>query len=180
MAANAANVRIGEVEVYLDYLDGNGERHLGHTLGGAEFTFEREFTDLTVDQYGTSPVDMALNGNNLLIKVMLAEITAQNIGDAIPEGVYAASGSDGKVSLGRSSGYLLSNKDGQLRLHPRRNASNNYNEDIYIWRAVSVETVELAYKVDEQRVLEITFRALVDETQPEGRLLGQVGDNAIS
>lgn len=178
--SNAANVRIGQVDVYIDYLDGNGERHLGHTLGGAEFTFEREFTDLTVDQYGTSALDMALTGNNLMIKATLAEITNRNLGEAIPEGVYASAGSDSKLSLGRSAGYLLSNKGAQLRLHPVVNAASNHNEDIYIWRAVSVESVELSFKVDEQRVLEITWKALIDETQPEGRLLGQVGDNAIS
>lgn len=180
MAANAANVRIGEVEVYVDYLEGAGERHLGHTLGGAEFTFEREFTDLTVDQYGNMPVDMALTGQNLMIKAFLAEPTNQNLGEAIPEGIYASSGSDSKLSMGRDSGYMLSDDAVLLRLHPRKNTPSNHNEDIYIWKAVSVETVTLPFKVDEQRVLEITWRALVDETQVSGNRLGQVGDSAIS
>lgn len=176
MSKNSQNVRIGECEVFLNEVD------LGHTNGGVEFTFEREFTDLTVDQYGTSPVDMALTGNNLLVMVYLAEPTNKNIGNAIPEGAYAenADSTNTKIGLGTESGYLLSADAGLLRLHPRRNSGTNRNEDIYIWKAVSSETVELPYKIDEQRVLKITFRALVDETQPAGTKLGRVGDPDIS
>lgn len=174
------NVRIGDAEVYVDYGDGNGEQFLGETLDGAEFTFEREFEDLIVDKYGTSPLDKALTGNKLMIKVTLAEITTENISRAIPEGLFAEQATDSKTGLGAQSGYLASTDEGLLRLHPRRNAPSARNEDIYIWRAVPIETVELGFKRDEQRVLEITFEALVDETRANGEHLGRIGDEDIS
>lgn len=175
-----ANVKIGDVEVYIDYSDGNGEQFLGQTKGGVEFSFEREFEDLTVDKFGTAPIDMVLTGNNLTIKAYLAEPTVENIGHTIREGLFAESGNDSKLGLGTQAGLLMSTKQGALRLHPRKNAPANRSEDIFIFKAVSMESVELAYKVDEQRILEVTWRALVDETQPDGQHLGRIGDEAIS
>lgn len=172
--ANIANVRIGDCDVFLD------EVHLGHTKGGVEFTFEREFEDLTVDKYGNMPVDMALTGQNLLIKAFLAEITNDVLNVAIPEGRYALGTVDDKLGLGRDSGYLLRQDAKPLRLHPRSKAATDLSEDVYIWQAVSVENVEMGYKIDEQRVIETTFRALVDESQPSGSRLGQIGPSAIS
>lgn len=172
------NLRIGDVEVYIDY--GAGEVFLGQTKGGVEFTFEREFEDLTVDKWGSSPLDMALTGNNLLIKVFLAEVNTERLSYAMPEGRYAESGDDSKLGLGSTSGYLASTDEGILRLHPRRNAANDRDQDIYIWKAVSIESVEQAFKIDEQTVLEVTFRALVDENRADGEHLGRVGDDTIS
>jgi len=172
--ANIANVRIGDCDVFLN------EIHLGHTKGGVEFTFEREFEDLTVDKYGNMPVDMALTGQNLLIKAFLAEVTNDNYNVAIPEGAYALGSSDDKLGLGRDAGYLLRQDAKPLRLHPRNRAANDLSEDIYIWLAASVENVEMGFKIDEQRVLETTFRAFVDESQPDGSRLGRIGAEAIS
>ncbi len=172
--ANIQNVRIGDCDVFLN------EVHLGHTKGGVEFTFEREFEDLTVDKYGNMPLDMALTGQNLLIKAFLAEITNDVLNVAIPEGGYATGSSDDKLGLGRDSGYLLAQDAQPLRLHPRNKAATDYSEDIYIWKAVSVENVEMAFKIDEQRVIETTFRALVDESQANGSRLGRIGPAAIS
>ena len=172
--ANIANVRIGDCDVFLN------EVHLGHTKGGVEFTFEREFEDLTVDKYGNMPLDMALTGQNLMIKAFLAEITNDILNVAIPEGNYALGSEDDKLGLGRDAGYLLRNDAQPLRLHPRSKAADDFSEDVYIWQAVSVENVEMGYKIDEQRIIETTFRALVDETQPDGSRLGRIGAADIS
>lgn len=174
------NVRIGEMEVYMDYGDGSGEVFLGQTKGGVEFTFEREFEDLTVDKYGSMPLDIALTGQNLMIKATLAEMTTRAFDHAIPEGRYASTASDSKIGLGTQAGFLSSTVQGLMRLHRRGTSPSSRNEDIYIWKAVSVETIELAYKIDEQRVLEITWRALVDETRADGEHLGRIGDEGIS
>lgn len=179
MAKNQSNLRIGDAELYID----NGtdpEFCIGHTKGGIEFKFERDFEMISHDQAGDTPVDQALKGNNLTIKAMVAEATTYNIQLAVPEGKYNDGSVSESVGLGTDSGYLLSNDAVLLRLHPRNKASNDYTEDIYIWRAVSIEAVELGYKVDEQRILNITFGALYDETQPDGQRLGRVGPLAIS
>jgi hypothetical protein len=112
----------------------------------------------------------------------LAEIVASKMKDAMPEANYVAgSGTDlGKIGLGTDSGFSLYAYAKELRLHPRRNAGTNKDEDIYIWKAVPVENIALNYKVDEQTVLEVTFRALYDDTKISGHRLGQIGDSTVS
>lgn len=175
MAKEAANLKIGDCDVYY------GEILLGYTKGGVDFRLERDLTELTVDEYGTAALELALSGDNLMIVVRLAEITTKNLSIAMPEGLYAqGTNNDAKIGIGRSTGYLLAQTALQLRLHPRNKGFNERNDDIYIWKAVSSEPVEMDYRVDEQRVLEITFRALVDESQPDGQKLGRIGDATIS
>lgn len=180
MALSATNLRVGDCEAFLDLGDGNGEQFLGQTKGGSEMNVDRELLRLTVDKYGTAPLDIAVVGNVLQIKLFLAEPTNKNLHYSIPEGKYATGTVDDKVGIGRESGYLLSALPGLLRLHPRKNLPTNTNEDIYVWKAVSVEKITLPFKSDEQRILEVTFEGLVDETKSDGEHLGRVGNEAIS
>lgn len=173
MARNIDNVEIGDVQIFADGTD------IGHTLGGATFTFEKEFAELKVDQY-SSPVDYALTAEKMMIKVTLAEPTTLNLSRAIPQGDYDSGSTDDKLTLGTDTGYLLSNDEVELVLHPRALAANDYSKDITIWRAIVKENVELAYTVEDQRVLEITFEALPDESQENTARLGRIGPNLIS
>lgn len=184
MAKNSANIRIGECDVWENAYSAPGSgipggTLLGHTLGGIKFTFDRTFTDLMVDQY-TSAVDMALTGNDLKIEVSYAEPVTEYLARAIPEATFASSASDSKLGLGTDSGLLLSTKAKQLVFHPRRNPASNQDEDIYIFKAVSVDSVELDYNPTDQRILKVTYRGLVDETRGDGYRLGRVGNDLIS
>lgn len=170
---NKTNVRIGACSVFY------GGVNLGHTRDGAEFNFEREFEELRVDQY-SSPVDLALTGQNLTVKVYLAEIVNDILNVAIPEGKYELGSADDRLGLGQDTGYLLGQDAKQLILHPLKNADSDLSEDIVIYKAVSTEPVALNYKVDEQRICEVTFMALIDETNGNGRRLGHIGPTAIS
>lgn len=179
MAKNSQNVRIGQADLYIDF--GAGEVSLGHTFGGVDFEFDRNMTDLLVDDYGSSPVEIALTGNDLRIVARLAEPVLEILQYVIPEGAYVEGvGGDAKMGLGQDSGYMLGQHAGELRIHPHHKADNERDEDIYIWKAVSVENITMPFRNDEQRVVEVTFRALVDETQPAGSRLGRIGDADIS
>jgi hypothetical protein len=172
--ANKLNTRIGHCTVQFGGVD------LGHTKDGVEFEFERESEDLVVDQYGSMPVDIALTGQNLTVKVYLAEVIASNLNIANPEGDHDLGSSGERVGFGTDAGYLLSQDAKQLVLHPAKNAAADDSEDIVVYKAVSVESVALNYKIDEQRIVEVTFRALVDETNGNGRRLGHIGPANIS
>ena len=181
MAGNTSNVKVGDVEFYIDYNDGAGEIHLGHTKGGVEFTIEREFFEKMVDQYGNTPIDKILTGNRLKVKAFLAETDTDTMRHALPEGAFATNAGDSKLGIGRDAGYSMGdNVAVTVRMHPRQNGPAERNDDIYLHKAVSFESIELPFKIDEQRVLETTFEALVDETQPDGERLGRVGDPDIS
>lgn len=172
--ANINNLRIGAVSAMLGGVD------LGHSKDGAEFEFTREFEDLLTDQYGSMPVDMALTGQDLKVKLFLAEVVASNLNVAIPEGDHDLGTTGERLGLGTDAGYLLRQDAKELILHPLKNATADDSEDIHIYKAVSVETLALNYKIDEQRIIEVTFRALVDEANGNGRRLGHVGPANIS
>lgn len=172
--ADVSKVTIGACRVT------HGGVDLGHTLDGVELSLEREFEDLTVDAYGSTPVNKALTGQKIQAKFKLAEVDADRLNSAIPEGQHAL-GTSERVGIGNNSGYLLRGDAKELVLRPLKNvASGDDNDDVVIYKAVSVESITLAYKVDEQRVIEVTMEGLIDESRGDGRLLGHIGSADIS
>lgn len=170
-----SKVRIGACQITYKGVN------IGHTLDGVELTFEREFEDLTVDKYGSSPIDKALTGNKLMAKFKLAQPDFASMNIANPEGEGADGTLGDRIGLGTDAGYLLRQDAGLLVLRPLKNvASVDDSEDIHLYKAVSAENVELSYKVDEQRVIEVTMEALIDETYGVGRRLGHIGPAIIS
>jgi len=179
MAKNLSNLDIGIVDVYVTQ-SGQPEYDLGYTWGGAELMAERDFEPLQTDQGGETPVDLVLKGNNLKVKVNIAEPTTFNLNLSIPEGRY----NDGSVSeslgIGTDAGYRLRQDAVLLRLHPHDKAASDLSKDIYIWKAVSSEPIQLNLKRDEQKIVEVTFTALYDDSWPDGQRLGRIGPSAIS
>lgn len=165
--ADATKVAIGACQVTYNGVD------LGHTLDGVQVIIEQKFQDLTVDQYGSTPVNKALIGQKVTAKFKLAEITATNLSKAIEGGALT---STTRETFGTDAGFLLSTTAALLQLRPLKNvAANLATDDVLIYKAVSVEPVTLDYKVDQQRVIEITMEGLVDTTRSSGRLLGEFG-----
>ncbi len=121
-----------------------------------------------------------MNGENLMIKATLAEPTKTNTDRAAGGTTYESGSAGDRVHFGRKTGYLLSQDAVELVLHPRDRAATDYSKDITIYRAITKEAIELSYTVEDQRVLEITYNALPDDTKIDGRLLGRVGPNLIS
>lgn len=154
--------------------------NIGHTKGGVVFIADRKFTDVTVDQYGTSPVDMILAGDALKIEVMFAEFSLANLKIAMPEGDFETAGAGSRLGMGRDAGFSLRSVAAQMILHPLSRAAGDTSEDVVIYKAVSSDVVELDYKVDAQRVYKVTFAALVDEEFVSGRRLGHIGLVTIS
>lgn len=176
MAEDISKIRIGRCKVTY------GGEELGHTLDGVEVTVEREFTDLSVDAYGSTPIDKALTGQRMQIKARFAQTAdIKVLNAAIPEGAQSdQTGTDNdRIGIGREAGWQARNEAYQLVLHPVSLGSNDA-EDIVIYKAISVEAINLAYKVDEQNAVEVTFEALVDERFENGRRLGHIGPAEIS
>ena len=168
------NVKIGVCKVTLDDTD------LGHTKEGVSFSYEPDIADVGVDQYGSTPIEKILTGENLQIKLQLAEQTLANMKIAIPGGSHETGAQGSRLEIGRNAGYGLSNEAYELRLHPINNEDADLSEDVVIYKAVAVEAFEVGYKVDEQRVLEVTFQALIDEAKSVGNRLGHIGVDSIS
>lgn len=154
---------------------------MGHTLDGVELEAERELTEVQVDRYGHTPVDLVLSGNNLRIKFKLAQTEFDQWNMAIPEtSSYDGAGTADRVDFGADAGYSLRQDAKPLIIHPMKNAPTDFSDDVTVYLAVSAENVTLPMKIDEQKVLEITMRALVSEAYGTGRRLGHYGPADVS
>lgn len=160
-----------------------GVKDLGHTSGGCEFSYEPEYTDITVDLYGSTAVDKVLTGEVVKVTVPLTEVTLDNLKSAIPTGKLIVDGTDPnkkKLTFGSIAGKKLSASAQELTLHPSWLGDADKSFDIVLHKAVIASEVKLEYKKDEQTVYEVEFFALIDETKSDGNFLASIGDPAIA
>ena len=154
--------------------------NLGHTKGGVVVSYGPEYTDITADEYGKTPVDKALAGEKVTIKVPLAEEAWSNFKVAMPAGRQATGVAGTNLEVGADAGKLLSEEAGILRLHPTARAAGDLTKDFVGYKAVATGSAELNFKVDEERVIEVTFELLIDETKVAGNRLFHIGIDSIS
>lgn len=154
---------------------------LGHTVDGTEINIDREFVEVKTDIYGNTPVDYVLSGQKATVKLKLAEITPGVLTYVLPEADYDVGSADDHLHFGTKAGYSLRQDALELVITPQAGNADG-GRTITLFKAVSNEPVNFAYKIDEQSVYEVTFTALVDESRSatDGRLLGRVGPATIS
>lgn len=167
--ADITNVQVGVCEVTFNGVN------LGHTKGGVEVSYEPNYHEVSVDKYGETMVDAYLVGEKLEAKVPLAEYTIDNIAVAIPQGA-AAGAADARQTIGAVAGKQLSSVAAELVLHPIN--EGNRSRDIVFHKAAVMSQVVINHAVDEETIIEVTFRALLDETKADQNYLGMIGDSA--
>jgi len=167
MAADVTNVKLGVCSATFNDVD------LGHTKGGVVVTYSPEYHDVTVDKYGDTVVEKVLIGEKLVAKVPLAEATIANVTVALP----AATGAASKITIGDSAGTAMAALAKELVLHPIANDSDDLSEDVVLYKAVVSSEINIEYTYDGERVVEVTFEALLDEDRTDGDYLGLIGDS---
>lgn len=170
MAADVTNVKMGPCSVTFNGSD------LGHTKGGVTVSYEPEYHDITVDKYGNTVVEKVLIGESLKVTVPLAEHTIANLEVAIPAGTDGGSGS--RVTIGQDAGELMAQYAHTLVLHPLANAAGDRSEDVVLYKAVVGENIEFVMGNDGEKIAEVIFHALLDESKSAGSRLGLIGDSA--
>lgn len=166
--SDISNVKMGVCSVKY------GSTDLGHTKGGVTVTYEPDIHDITVDKYGSTPAEKVLIGQKLRATVPLAETTIANLAIAIPEGDEGTS----SIKIGGEVGLRLSDAAETLVLHPIANESTDLSEDVVIYSAVVTNSISIPFKVDEERVVELEFEGIIDETREDGDMLGLIGDSS--
>jgi len=166
--SDISNVKMGVCSVTF------GTTALGHTKGGVTVTYEPDIHDITVDQYGSTPAEKVLIGQKLKATVPLAESSIANLAIAIPEGEAGAE----SIKIGGKVGLRLSSEAETLVLHPIANDNDDLSEDVVIYKAVVTNSIDIPFKVDEERVIELEFEGIIDETRLDGDMLGLIGDSS--
>lgn len=166
--ADITNVKVGVCTVTL------GGTDLGHTKGGVEVSYEPVYKDVSVDLYGETIVEKYLIGEKLTAKVALAESTIANMRNAIPQATFAGA-ANRRITIGAKAGKAAKEDSAQLVLHPVGEGTRAF--DVVFHKAYVSSTVVLPHRNDEEKVVEVTFEALLDETKTDGNYLGLIGDS---
>ena len=170
------NVKIGVCTIEFDGVD------LGLTKGGVSVSYEPEYHGIEVDQYGTSKTDGVLIGDEIVATVPLAEATHENILTALSTaGTEEIDGVDvdkKKVTVGQKPGARQSTKAAKLVLHPIEKTVDDKSGDVTLHKASPRNAVELNFEVDGERVIEVEFEGLIDETKDDGDLKASFGDDS--
>lgn len=161
-------VKVGVCSVTFNGVD------LGHTSGGVEVSYEPTHMEVMVDKYGETVVEKYLTGEKFTAKVPLAEYTIANLRNAIPQSTFAGA-ANSRITIGASAGQAAKVDSAQLVLHPINEGTRAF--DIVMHKAYVASQVTLNHKVDEMKVVEVTFEALLDETKSDGNYLGLIGDS---
>jgi hypothetical protein len=171
---NIQNVRMGVCSIVFNGVD------VGHTLGGTKVTITRKLTPLKVDKYGDSPVDMVVTDVQMEAEMKIAEPVVALLKNAIPEGDFEQGATSSRLGVPAGEGAALRAGSALLTLHPLNLALSNTAEDAQIYNAVASSSPVINYDVAGQRVFDLKFTALVNETEGVGRRLGHIGPVNIS
>lgn len=165
-----ANVKLGSCEIIF------GSTNLGHTKNGVELSYEPMYHEVSVDLYGQTVVEKHLIGEKLTAVCTLAEYTMANLNVAMPFSTLAGSG-NARITLGAKAGKKATTKTSQLVIKPLTSTGNENN--IVFYKAFVDSVVTIPHKNDEERLVEVTFTALLDETKLDGNYLGLIGDSSL-
>lgn len=86
MPSNTQNVKMGVCQVTFDGVD------LGYTKGGVEVTVATETKPITVDQFGSAPINDLIMGRTCKVKLPLAETTLENLVRIMPGATLVGTG----------------------------------------------------------------------------------------
>ena len=164
--ANSQNVHLGIADLTL-----NGNQ-IGHTKEGVEITVTPSVHEVKVDKYGEAPLKVVGMGTRVEVKVNFAESNHAHISQAIAEATYTAGATKDQVGIGKAAGQEIVGVP--LLLHPVA-AGADTDLDWNFHKVVPIGAPTIAYKNGEERVIEATFLALVDETQPDGETIVRIG-----
>lgn len=172
--SNIANVRMGVCSINFNGVD------CGHTLGGVKVTITRKLTPLKVDKYGDSNVDMVVTEVQMVADAKVAEPVVSVIHESMPEGDYEVGATGTRQGIAAGEGYALRQSAALCILHPLSKATTDLSEDVQIYTAVPTSSPVINYEVSGQRVFDLQFTGLVNETEGVGRRLGHIGPVNIS
>lgn len=158
---------------------GGVETDLGLTAGGVLVKYRARWHEIKADQYGDTTIDAALIGENISVRIPMLETTVAKMKLAMPSTTLITEVAGSKLNIGSRPGKRAQDVAGLLVIHPI-SAGASVADDISIYKAVVLDSeIELPYKIDGERVLQVDFVAIVDKNKTDGNLLAHIGDAAI-
>lgn len=150
---------------------------IGALQGGSEVTVETSQAVLTVDQYGSTPMNVKNTGDRVTLKLVFLEVSYANLAKALFGGTLRTVGGNAVGVGGNFAGTL----DGITRavpieLHPDDQNDGTTTFDINIWKAVPTGPVKWGAGPDKYTQIEVEFMALLDTSKTVGKQLIDFGN----
>ncbi|MFL6479395.1 MAG: hypothetical protein ACJ8F5_00290, partial [Bacillales bacterium] len=152
------NVPIGPAKV--EYGEGAALVTFDITKGGIKFTATTNKQDITVDQYGDTPVKSIMKGRTCEVTVPFALHDIEKLAKVIPNSVFTKSGTapneKKKLVVSSQAGFDLLSNAKPLIIKPT-DAQASANDWITIPLAGALADPEYTYDADNERIVNITF-----------------------
>lgn len=159
LVANIENVKLGACDVML------GTNNLGVTKGGVDVTINTPTIEITVDQYGPTPINEYIQGRSIEVKVPMAESDLEKLALVLPGATLVTDHTDAtkkKLVVPSNQGTSLRDLAQTLVLHPSGLPADEKNEDLVIPLAAPSGQITYSYTFDNERVYTVTFKGYPD------------------
>lgn len=144
---------------------------LGHTSGGIDFDYKPATRLQMVDIWGKTGINAIHQGDEIKVKVPLAEWTAASLQESFGAGNdQTGSGSGAYIGMGRTAGFRY--VPGAVNIIPVLTA--DASKKITLFRAVPLGEIKLPFMADKDRIFETEFTGLIDESKNDGELIGKI------
>jgi hypothetical protein len=174
MAANIIDVPIGPAEVEFG---ASSPTIFDITKGGIQFQVNTTKQDVTVDQYGDTPVKSILKGRTCQVVVPFALHDLQKLSKVTPNSKYGTDSTDPskeKLEVYAQAGYDLLTDADKLVVKPTSEGTTP-NDYVTVPIASAMADMNVTYNTDNERVINITFVGFPDDLG----LLYFLGDEAV-
>lgn len=162
--ADLAKIKTGPWKIVV------GSTTVGHTeRGSLNFSAETQLRRREVDRYGASPADEVYEGEIVTATFRVAEEVQENLALALPFAYDGAS----YLLLGKRPGDVLSAHAQEVTLHPLTVLDSDTTWDIVMHKAGQVAAVAIPLGTAGDRIFEVTFEALIDESKSNENLLAK-------
>lgn len=175
MPSSTENVKLGPCRITFNGVD------LGYTKGGVEVEVETSTHEVNVDQFGETNIAEYITGRNCMVSAPLAETTLENLVAIMPGATLVTDGVDPaimKVEVTPNVGVDLLSIAAELSLHPSALPESDKSQDFTLPKTATPGAISYAYKLDEERIFNVTFKAYPDTAN--GDVLFIVGDPAAT
>lgn len=172
MPTQGINVPIGPAIVEFD--EGPNKVTFDITKGGITFSASTTTQEITVDQYGDTPVKSVLKGRKCEVTVPFALHDLDKLAKVIPNSTLVTDGTTPtkkKLVVKANAGFDLLANAKKLVIKPTDPAATP-NDWITIPLAAANGDPEYAFDADKERVVKITFTGYPDINSGELYILG--------
>lgn len=153
----------------------------GGTTGGVTVTNTPTYTDCNLDEYGTSPIEKILSGEEASVSGTFGVYDKDALELCLPMGTVYTQGANEAIGIGRNVGVKLTDHTFEMKIHPINTlgASGGDDEtyladDYTFFKVANAGDLSDMFNTGEQKTLDFTFYVFhdSDRTMPNMYIIG--------